>query len=143
MPYLYLEDVATADVAFKAWGESLPEMFIAAAEATVNVMVAELDSIEAVECHMMDLKADDLEMLLFDFLQEFIFLKDAEQLLLRPSWVEIQQQKGQVSLNAETHGEKINRHKHDLTVDVKAVTLHRFRVEKMDDQWQGTVVLDI
>ena len=45
MPYRYLEDIATADVAFEARGKDLAELFMAAAEATMNVMVADLDSI--------------------------------------------------------------------------------------------------
>ena len=45
MPYRYLDDIATADVAFEATGKTIEEMFIAAADATMNVMVGELGSI--------------------------------------------------------------------------------------------------
>ncbi len=40
-------------------------------------------------------------------------------------------------------GEKIDSGKHDLVVDVKAVTLHRFRVEKTQRGWEAVVILDI
>ncbi len=46
MPFRFLEDIATADVAFEAWGDSKEAMFTAAADAAMNVMVDELDSIE-------------------------------------------------------------------------------------------------
>ena len=36
MPYHYLDDVATADIAFEACGQSKEEMFIAAADALIK-----------------------------------------------------------------------------------------------------------
>ncbi|NTU48413.1 MAG: archease, partial [Syntrophobacteraceae bacterium] len=45
MPYEFLDDIATADVAFQAWGKTLEEMFVSACEATINVMVSDLASI--------------------------------------------------------------------------------------------------
>ena len=45
MPYEFLDDVATADVAFRAWGETLEETFVAAATAVIHVMVENLDAI--------------------------------------------------------------------------------------------------
>ena len=45
MAYRYLEDIAIADVAFEAWGKSREALFRAAAEATLNVMVGDLDSV--------------------------------------------------------------------------------------------------
>ena len=38
MPYEYLEDFGTADIAFQATGRDLPELFMAAADATMNVL---------------------------------------------------------------------------------------------------------
>ena len=49
MPYSYLEDVATADVAFEASGGTLEAMFAAASDATMNVMVRDLSCIADAE----------------------------------------------------------------------------------------------
>ena len=46
MPYHYLDDVAIADIAFEAYGESKEEMFIAASDALMNVMVEDLVTIK-------------------------------------------------------------------------------------------------
>jgi SHS2 domain-containing protein len=46
-------------------------------------------------------------------------------------------------LNAVTTGEAIDRDRHEQRVDVKAVTLHRFQLEKTDDGWTAMVILDI
>jgi SHS2 domain-containing protein len=143
MPYQYLEDVATADVAFKVWGSTIEEMFVAAADASMNVMVEDLASIMMREHRALNLEAESIDMLLFELLQELIFYKDAEQLLLRVSQVFIQQKNKHFTLKAEAYGEVLDPQKHDLNVDVKAVTLHRFRVEKTGDGWKATVILDI
>jgi SHS2 domain-containing protein len=143
MPYRYLEHIAIADVAFEAWGDTMEEVFISAADATMNVMVEDLNTIYDREHRSIHLEADAIDMLLFQLLQELIYYKDAEQLLLRVPNVHIESQDGQFTLSAEAYGEGINALKHELNVDVKAVTLHRFRMEQTPKGWEATVILDI
>jgi len=143
MPYHYLEDIATADVAFEARGKDLAELFTAAADATMNVMVADLATIEKREELEFVVEHEELDMLLFNFLQEFIFFKDARRLLLRVLSVSIDSGNEGFSLRAKTAGEELDPEKHDLIVDVKAVTLYRFAVQQTEDGWMATVVLDI
>lgn len=143
MPYEYLEEIATADVAFEAWGETIEEMFMAAADASMNVMVADLETIDEKERRTLRVEADAVDMLLFDLLQELIFYKDAEQLLLRVKEVRIRREGENFALEADVFGELLNAEKHDLVVDVKAVTLHRYRVEQTSRGWEAMVILDI
>ena len=143
MPYRYLEDIATADAAFEAWGATREEMFAAAADALANVMVARLSTIEPVHEIEIRLEHTELDLLLFAFLQELIYLKDARQLLLRapsPAIIEIN---STLSLHAMARGEEIDLERHVMIVDVKAVTLHRFLVEHRAGAWRATVILDI
>jgi SHS2 domain-containing protein len=143
MSYEFLEDVAIADIAFRAWGKDLEELFKVAGDATINVMIEDLDSIELKETRTFSLENDELDMLLFNFLQELVYYKDSEQLLLRAQQVEISETDGLHQLNAVTTGEAIDRDRHEQRVDVKAVTLHRFQLEKTDDGWTAMVILDI
>ncbi|HMF46070.1 MAG TPA: archease, partial [Candidatus Udaeobacter sp.] len=83
MPYHYLEEIGTADIAFEATARDLSELFSDAADATTNVMIDNIEAIQPRETRPIELSNDKLDMLLFDFLQELIFLKDAERLLLR------------------------------------------------------------
>jgi SHS2 domain-containing protein len=82
-------------------------------------------------------------MLLFDFLQELIYFKDAEQLLLRVREVSIDEKDGEFFLKAKTAGEPLDAARHHQRADVKAVTLHDFSVEKQDEGWKARVLLDI
>jgi SHS2 domain-containing protein len=143
MPYKYLEDIGTADIAFKATGRDLPELFTSAADATMNVMIENLDTIEPREMRRIELKNDAIDMLLFDFLQEVIFFKDAERLLLRVREMRIEEREGSYSLKATTAGEPLDAARHQQRADVKAVTLHDFRVEKTEGGWRAAAILDI
>ena len=143
MSYEFFEQEYTADIGFKARATTPEKMFVAAAEATMNVMVDDLEKIENKVIQKLEIKAESLEMLLFDFLQELIYHKDAEQLMLRVPEVSITEQDDIFILSSEAYGEQLNVSKHELNVDVKAVTMHHYRVEKIDDGWQTTVVLDI
>lgn len=143
MPYRYLDDIAIADVAFEAWGETREEMFSASADALMNVMVADLSSIRQEVSVEFSLENAELDLLLFAFLNEFIFYKDARLLLLRVKSLTIDRSDGSFTLRAEASGERLDPSRHSLIVDVKAVTLHRFQVEETSRGWETTVVLDI
>ncbi|GAA6619518.1 archease [Scytonema sp. NUACC26] len=143
MPYEFLEDVATADIAFLAWGKDLQELFKAAGDATINTMIENLESIELKETRTFRLEDDELDLLLFNFLQEFVYYKDSELLLLRTQQIEFEEKDGKHHLTAITQGETLDRDRHEQRVDVKAVTLHRFQLEKTNDGWTAMVILDI
>lgn len=143
MQYRYLDDIATADVAFEATGDTLEDLFVASADATMNVMVDDLDTISVRERRPIRVASDAVDMLLFELLQELIFYKDAERLLLRVPRVAIERRDGAYRLEAEAAGETIDTEKHGAGVDVKAVTLHRFRVEQTPQGWRAFVILDI
>jgi len=143
MPYRFIEDIAIADVAFEASGKNREELFIAAADALMNVMVADLATIRMVEKVEFRLGNEALDMLLFNFLGELVFYKDARLLLLRVTSVRFSRAGAHFVLNAEASGELLDPARHPLVVDVKAVTLHRFNLEKTEDGWHAEVVLDI
>jgi protein archease len=143
MPYRYLEEIGTADIAFEAAGRDLPELFSDAADATTNVMIDNIEAIRPRQTRHIELSNDKLDMLLFDFLQELIFLKDAERLLLRIREVQIDDRDEMYLLKATAEGETLDVERHHQRADVKAVTLHDFAVERTDGGWKARVLLDI
>jgi SHS2 domain-containing protein len=143
MPYVFLEDVAVADIAFKAWGEDLQELFISAADAVMGTMIEDLDTIQPREQRSIQLANDALEMLLFDFLQELVYYKDAESILLRVQEVQVTRGGELSTLRAIAAGETLDPARHQQRADVKAVTLHRFSLERTPWGWEAMVILDI
>ncbi len=141
--YRYRDDITTADAAYEAWGKTTEELFIAAVDAAVNVMVENIEDIAPSRKFAIHCESESLEMLLYKLLEEIIYFKDAEILLLRVSKITIKPLDSGYSLDAVVYGEEINSEKHSLNVDVKAVTLYNFRVEETAEGWKATVVLDI
>ena len=142
-PYRYLEEIATADVAFEARGSTLEETFLAASDATLNTMVEEIGTVAPREHRAFSLAADSLDLLLFELLQELVYRKDAERLLLRVRDLRIEEAGSGYRLDADTTGETIDSRRHSLLADVKAVTLHRLVVGRTPDGWRAVVVLDV
>lgn len=143
MPYQFRGDIAHSDVAFDAWGKSIEELFTEAAKATMQVMVEELSGIAQSETIDVKLDQTSEEMLLFDFLNELIFYKDAKRLLLLPTRLSIQKSGDGCSLQGTLKGEEIDPGKHKLDTDVKAVTMLRFALTQVQEGWRATVVLDV
>lgn len=141
MPYRYVEGYTMADVAFEATGKTLEEMCEGAAMALTNSMVSDLKAIEQKKTVTIKVESRDEERLLHDFLQEILFYKDAENLVFSGFSVRVSTN-GKFVLEAEMLGEEIDMKKHDLVVDVKAVSWHRYKVEKKD-MWRAFVILDV
>jgi SHS2 domain-containing protein len=140
--FRYLSNVALADIAFVARGDSLPALFEAAARALTEVMVDRRTVVARVK-RRLELKSPTVDRLLYDFLTELIVIKDVESLLFKDFEISIVSRRGQ-KLTCDARGEEIDRERHALRNDVKAVTMHMFGVKKIiGGRWEATVVLDI
>jgi len=142
MPYKFLEDVATADVALLVWGQTREHLLREAAEALMAVMVETPESIQSLEYRRLVVSAKTIEMLLFELLQQLIYLKDTDQILLHIRDL-IVEEKDEYTIHADAYGDWINPDKHLLRVDVKAVTMHQFQVREKGQGWEATIVFDI
>jgi SHS2 domain-containing protein len=139
MPYKFLPDVALADIAFEADSASVGRLFESCARALSDVMV-DRRTLEPRVTRRLRLKGVDPDGLLYDFLTELIVLKDVDSLLFKKFRVAVP---GDGSLEATAEGERIDRSRHRLRNDVKAVTMHMFGVRLEGGRWRATVVLDI
>ena len=131
----------TADVAFEAYGETPGEVFANAALAVFETMV-DLKTVSPHKEYSITLSAPDEEQLLFDFLSELVFVKDAEYVVFNEFDVIIRKN-DEFHLVALAHGETIDPGRHELRVDVKAVTLHRFSLREEGGKYKASVILDI
>lgn len=152
MSYRYLDHITWADTAFEARGATLEELFQDAALATLSVMIREPEALSQQETRVFEFSAQAkspeqaVGELLHEYLQNLLFYKDADQLLLRPVKIEIARPGSENMpwhLKAQWAGEKIDFEKQELLTDVKAVTHHQFEVKNLDSEWVATVVLDV
>lgn len=142
MPYKFVDGLTVADVAFDATGSTLSEMFASAGEAVTAVMVKDIKTVKQKIKKEITLQNEKIDMLLFNFLEELVFLKDAELLLFSRFDVKIKEENG-YTLNAVVHGDKLDAKRQEHLVDVKAVTLHKFEAKKTETGWYCRVILDI
>jgi len=133
---------ATSDLAFVAHGPTLDAVFVAAAEALLAATVEVPDSVERRERRSVRLEEPDLELLLLRFLNELVYLRDAEELLLHTDRISVSRDSGG-RLEAELVGERIDPERHALAADVKAATAHGLSLARVGDAWQASVTLDV
>jgi SHS2 domain-containing protein len=138
-----LEGLTLADAAFLAEEAELEELFRTAWRATLELMLPNPSTLRPRVRRRIGLANPAVDLLLFDFLGELIYYKDAEGLLLGLERLSVGGEPGGYRLQAEAAGEAVDPARHELGVDVKAVTLHRLAVERTPQGWQATVVLDV
>lgn len=142
--FRFLEDIALADSAFEARGGTPSELFRAAAQAVIETMVAPKTVAPklAKPISRHDRNLDDL---LFDWLADIVYLKDAEGLVFRDVTCTVEKDRatGDWQLNGTLTGELIDPARHELRADVKAITKHRYAVRQEPEAWIATVVMDI
>ncbi|HAM59160.1 MAG TPA: hypothetical protein DDZ42_07205 [Candidatus Rokubacteria bacterium] len=139
--YVFLDSIAVADCAMEVEGEDLDDLFATAARAVAELMVDPT----TVRCSIerdVQLAAPSLDLLLFDWLSELIFLKDSEQLVFPDVEVRVSGE-APCRLAARLRGEALDRTRTTLRADPKAVTFHLFALEPRDGGWRARVVIDI
>lgn len=140
--FKFLEDVAIADIAFEAYGKNYNELFENCAAAIFNLTV-DLETLNPRIKKGVKLESSKIDLLLYDFLSEILYIKDADGLIFCKCGVDIKEKKGRFLLNAVFEGDKINPEIQTLENDIKAVTMHMFKVEKTNDGFKAVVVVDI
>jgi SHS2 domain-containing protein len=133
---------ATGDLSFVARGATAEEAIAAAAEAFLAATVEEPESVGRSEPRRVEIDEASLDLALLRFLNELVYLRDAEELLLHAARVQVARNGG-VHLAAELVGERIDRARHRLAADVKAATAHGLRITREGAGFRATVTLDV
>jgi SHS2 domain-containing protein len=144
MTFTFLDDVALADMAFDAAGDTPVELFRAATEALIESLAD--PSTVAQACHeTVALQDDDLSALLFDWLGHLVYLKDARGMVFHHVTLALGRSSdyGIWHLRAEVVGAPVDQSTQDLRSDVKGVTKHLYALRQEGDRWKARVVLDV
>lgn len=126
----------TADMMVKAYGSTLEECFANAAYALFDQTV-DLSTIGTEETVEIDVSGIDDEDRLYSFLSEMLFIEDCDNIILKEFNVRFDE--GRVLCTAK--GEKLNRDKHRIRSEVKAVTYHMMEVNR--EIPSVTVIFDV
>jgi len=132
-------DITTSDVAFEAYGKSLEELFANSALAMFEVIV-NTKQVEPKEKREVEVNGDDLQSLMFNWLNSLLVFVDSENLAFSQFDVEIDEKN--LKLKAICKGEAMDRSKHETRTHVKACTYHKMEIKK-NKAWKARVILDI
>ncbi len=131
----------TADVGYRAYGKTLEEAFENAALAMFEVMT-DTSKINSSKEKKIEITSEDPLALLYDWLDELIFLHDSEYLIFNTFKIKITQIKQELyQLKGIARGEVFNPEIHESREDVKAVTYHLMDVEE-ENGFMVQVILD-
>jgi SHS2 domain-containing protein len=131
----------TADAKFQAYGNSLEEAFSNAALAMFSIMV-DYNKVEAKIKKEINVSGNDLNALLYNFLEELLFLLDSESFLLNHiKKLSINKKDSIYHLNAITLGDEAS-DKYETKSEVKAVTYNEMEIHNKKP-YSVQVVVDI
>jgi len=132
----------TADIGIAAYGKTKREVFINAAKGMFEIIAGENKTLKENFCDKIKLEADNLEGLLFAWLNELLYISETKLVVLNK--FEIKDLSNN-KIEAEVGGAKINPPSVKIEKEIKAVTYHRLEIIKDEKNglWSAQVIFDI
>jgi len=116
----------TSDIGLRAYGGTLSKAFANAALGMFSIM-AELKNVGEKESRRVEVNADDIEGLIFEWLNSLLYYFDVEMLIFkRFDIIEFED----THLMAKCYGEKYDSSRHRLKMGVKSATYHQLEVDR-------------
>ena len=135
MGYKFLEHVS--DQYVEVYGEDLNELFSSSAKAFYETITNTEDIKPKIEKEF-EIEANNVEDLLFKFLNQLLYLFDTEKFVGSKFEIKVENNK----LHTKIYGDIFNPNTYESRFEIKGVTLHNFKVWK-DKLWMGRFLLDL
>ena len=129
----------TADVGIIAYGTDAKELFSNAALALFS-LITEPESIEEKLRRDLEIVSENRDSLLIEWLNELIYLFDAEHILFRRFDIE---DLSYNQLKATCYGESFDPLRHKIKTGVKAATYHMLKIDKGGSGYKAQVIFDV
>ena len=134
----------TADVQARCWGKSLETAFNQTVYSLMATITPDLKKISPKIKKKIKIEAEDKEALLFDFLSELLYIFDVEELVFNKCNVQINKvSEDFYILEALLRGEKFDISKHEIGVEVKAITYSFMEINESKNKVEISIVFDI
>ena len=127
----------TADMGLRAYGKDLPEAFANAAYGMFSI-IADLNGIKEAASRRVEVNAEDVEGLLFEWLNSLLYYFDVEGLIFKRFDIK---EFGEKRLAAGCFGEKYDPARHQIKLGVKSATYHLLEVDPAKNRVQ--VIFDV
>jgi protein archease len=137
MPFETFEH--TADLGLRITADDAATLFVDAACGLFSLIVPDVDSVRPEQTISISTPGELSELLLFDWLNELLYIYEVRHLLLCRFDVRFDSE----GLTATAQGEPIDRERHVLDHEVKAITYHGLKLIQHDGRWLAEVIVDI
>lgn len=139
MKYRYINH--TADLKVRAYGKTLEEAFANAAIGGFDFLT-DTSKIKKKTEKKISIKSKRIEALLYDFLEELLFLLDTESFIISDfKDMKIKQAKDEFELKCTAQGD--NYKNYEVKGDIKAITYSEMSIKKEKDVYVVELVFDI
>lgn len=129
----------TADVKIEAWGADISIALVECVRGFTSV-VTEVATIDANEEHAVAMSADTREKLLYDLIDQLVYLKDTAAFLASDATFVVSNDGGTWQLTGTLRGRSLHGHQLD---DVKAMTYHDMKIEETIGKVTIVYVVDL
>jgi SHS2 domain-containing protein len=140
MTFRFLEHIS--DVYVEALGSSLEEAFVQGAYAIFETMT-DIKTLEAIESREIEIEAEDLQALLFEWIDQFLYLFDTEGLMFSKFNIKIEKITNGYKLKGMCWGEKFDPEKHPARTEIKAPTYSLMEIIQKPSKITLRFVMDI
>jgi SHS2 domain-containing protein len=127
-----------ADIGVRGFGSSIETAFENAACALYSVMV-NLKRVGSVQKKEISVSAPDTELLLVEWLNALLSLSDIERMVFSRFEVKI----SGTDLSGAAWGEKLDKTRHELGVEVKGATYHMLSIRNREGIFTAQCVVDV
>ncbi|HEX5647392.1 MAG TPA: archease [Nitrospira sp.] len=140
--FQFLDDIALADLAFEAEGDSVEELFRAATRALLETLADPATVGATWEQQVTKVEADPAD-LLFEWLSDIVYWKDAAGVVFHDAKLSVRQKGSTWILAAVLRGASVDQAAQTLRSDVKGITKHLYDVRQEGTRWYARVVVDV
>ena len=132
----------TADIGMAAYGKTKKEVFINVAKGMFKIIAGENRNLKENFYDKIKLEADNLEGLLFVWLNELLYIGETRLVILNKFQIK---ELSDFKIEAEIEGMKINPPSVKIEKEIKAVTYHRLEIKKDEESglWRAQIIFDI
>jgi SHS2 domain-containing protein len=131
-----------ADIGLTARADTLGELMEALAEGLAGI-VCDCGQVQPAQRRTLEVAAEDREALAVDFLTAVMNLIQTRHFMVASAAVRVTDEPVSCRVIAELAGEPYDPSRHEIDVEIKAVTYHQLRIAQEGGQWTARIIFDI
>ncbi len=129
----------TADIGIRVYGKDPEELFANAAFAMFDT-IADLEGLKTSVTQTFDLKAENREELLVNWLDELLFNFYTKQIIFSEFKI---MELSEKHISAEASGRSIGANRNRLKTEIKAATYSDLKIKKTDKGYEVEIIFDV